>query len=484
MATPIHGSNGTDAQAEWVPARLIPTFGIRNEKDQEKRVTSSLLAVMHAVPEFAHALLAPLGAPKARPKTFAEVRFKTAEGELCIPDGAIVVDRGKKRWTCLLEVKTGRNELRAAQVSTYLDIARDNGFDAVLTISNQITSADVKDAPVTVDKRKLKRVHLYHLSWLRIATEAIVQHRFRGITDPDQAWILGELIAYLDSEASGASGFDDMGAEWVTVRDAAHAGTLRPGAEVHAVAARWDQFIEYAGLGLAQELGTDVTVVTPRNQTRAQRTDQLARDLLETGRVAGTIKIPATVAPLEVIADLRSRQVETTVSVSAPRDGRPTARVNWLLRQLREAPAQLRITVSFEGARESVAASLSEARENPAVLLSQADPKRVPRAFAVTLLRPMGRKRGKGRGSFISDTRLQAFDFYRDVLQVLKPWQQRAPRLPDESRPPVEEHVAAEVASLVASVEPVMIERPAQTPAKHLEPGPGVAAEGDSSRPS
>ena len=41
---------------EWHPARLIPTVGIRGQEEQEKRATSSLLAVMRAVPEFGHAL--------------------------------------------------------------------------------------------------------------------------------------------------------------------------------------------------------------------------------------------------------------------------------------------------------------------------------------------------------------------------------------------------------------------------------------------
>ena len=38
-------------------------------------------------------------------------------------------------------------------------------------------------------------------------TTAVMQHRYHGVSDPDQAWILGELIAYLDHENSGASGF-------------------------------------------------------------------------------------------------------------------------------------------------------------------------------------------------------------------------------------------------------------------------------------
>ena len=57
--------------------------------------------------------------------------------------------------------------------------------------------------------------------------EAVMQKEFRGVADPDQAWILGELIRYLEHRRSGALEFDDMGESWVAVRDAVAAGTLR-----------------------------------------------------------------------------------------------------------------------------------------------------------------------------------------------------------------------------------------------------------------
>ena len=88
--------------------------------------------------------------------TFAEVRFKNAEGKADIPDGAIVCQRGGKRWTCLVEVKTGSATLKDEQVGRYLDIARDHGFDGVLTISNQITHS-ASESPVVVDGRKLRK---------------------------------------------------------------------------------------------------------------------------------------------------------------------------------------------------------------------------------------------------------------------------------------------------------------------------------------
>jgi hypothetical protein len=110
----------------WHAARLIPTVGIRGQEEQEKRATSSLLAVMRAVPEFGHALVGPLGAPKGRISTFAEVQLKDQAGKTHIPDGAIVVERGKTCWRCLVEVKTGTAELKDEQVNRYLDVAREN----------------------------------------------------------------------------------------------------------------------------------------------------------------------------------------------------------------------------------------------------------------------------------------------------------------------------------------------------------------------
>jgi hypothetical protein len=426
------GITTEDLTAAWHPARLIPTVGIRGQEEQERRATSSLLAVVQAVPEFGHALFGPLGAPKGRIQSFTEVQFKDADGKTCIPDGAVVIERGKTRFTMLVEVKTGDAELQAEQVSRYLDIARADAFDGVLTISNAIT-AKPTDSPVRVDGRKLKTVNLMHLSWWRIITEAVVQHRFRGIADPDQAWILGELIAYLDHEASGASGFTDMGPSWVSVRDGAHAGTLRAAdPEARGVCERWEQFMEYLALGLSQDLGGDVSVVRPRKQAVEQRLQALVRGLAEDGVLTGSIRVPDAVAALDLQADLRTRRAIASVTVDAPGEGRPLSRINWLLRQIAHASGDLRIEVAFHGARETTSLLLADAREDPQALLSPTDVKRLPRSLTVAAARPLGTKRGKGKGSFVSDTRAQTIDFYRDIVQSINEWRAKAPRLPKE----------------------------------------------------
>jgi hypothetical protein len=359
------------------------------------------------------------------------VQLKDAEGKLSIPDGAIVVERGRARWCALVEVKTGSAALQTEQVNRYLDMAREHGFDAVLTISNEIT-ARATDSPIPVDKRKIKRVGFYHLSWWRIITEAVLQHRFRGVSDPDQAWILGELIAYLDHENSGASGFQDMGESWVKVRDGARQGTIRAAdREVRAVAERWEQFVDYLALGLAQDLGREVQPVRPRNQPLAARVDEIVAAVVQSGMLSASLRVPDAVAPVGITADLRARQLTTSVTLDAPREGRPSVRINWLLRQLAAAPPSVRLTVSFASARETTSLLLGEAREYPQRLLSPTDPKREPRTFEVAITGPLGIKGGKGQGSFVRETRRQIIEFYGDIVQNLKAWQAKAPKLPD-----------------------------------------------------
>jgi hypothetical protein len=97
------------------------------------------LAVLSSVKEFGRAIVGPLGAPSGTVETFIEVPFKLGERTVR-PDGVIRVVRGKHAWTALVEVKTGRNDLQVAQLEAYVDVAREQHFDVVLTISNQLVA--------------------------------------------------------------------------------------------------------------------------------------------------------------------------------------------------------------------------------------------------------------------------------------------------------------------------------------------------------
>lgn len=431
MATASSRSKLADGEERWQPARLIPTSGIKGVDEQEKRATSALLSVMMAVPDFARVLLRKAEAPAGALKTYIEPTFTLDSGTKVRPDGAMIVRRGSSEWKALVEVKTSTNELRTEQVEAYLDLAREKAFDAVITISNQVASA-TEQVPVSVDKKMIRKVALIHWSWVEILTEAIVQHEHRKIQDPDQAWILAELIAYLKHPQSGAMQFQDMGPHWVTVRDAAREGILRmQDAGVVEVTSKWDQFIQFLCLHLASELGVEVTHVLSKQERGdpASRRLALMRQLVQSKSLAGTIRVKNATNPITLVASLEGRTTTASVDVVAPTQGRPLTRVGWLVRQLKDAPDKALVTCRFSGTREVNSARMAELRTNPSSLLV-ADKQKQPRSFTISVMKEMGTKRAGSSGSFIGEATEQLLSFYRTVVQGVRPHATEAPKLP------------------------------------------------------
>jgi hypothetical protein len=424
---------------QWTEAELIPTAGIKGALEQERRATSALLAVMRAVTEFGRAITKALGAPVGKLETYIEVPMEI-DGKRCTPDGLIRVTRGSKTWTMLVETKTGNNILSSAQLETYLDVARQQGFDGVLTISNEIPPV-FGTHPTAVDKRKLRgNIVLRHLSWTWILTEAVLQKTHRGIADPDQAWILSELIRYLEHPRSGVVEFDDMGESWTAVRDAVRAGTLRATDRgAGEVALRWDQLVRFASLRLGRQLGADVQPILARREREdlAHRAQRVRETLQSDGVLDGGLRIPNTAGPVWIRADVRARQLVCSTRIEAPKTGRQRTRVNWLTRQLPDASGILRIdseTMHSRGPGRS--ALLQAVRADPDVLVE--DPKRDIKAFTIAMVAPMGVKRGNGRGSFVESVLHVVDDFYADVVQNLKEWSADPPRLTVREEPSTE----------------------------------------------
>lgn len=146
--------------------------------------------------------------------------------------------------------------------------------------------------------------------------------------------------------------------------------------------------------------------------------------------MAASIKVPDTAAPIDLGVNLRTRQFTTSVDIDAPKEGKPLTRVNWLLRQAKDMPVSLRVEARYPNVREPVAVLLEDARKHPDRLLYATDPEREARAFRLTLAAELGLKRDTGQGSFLSASRQQLQDFYREVLQAIRPWQPAAPKLP------------------------------------------------------
>jgi hypothetical protein len=459
------------SEANWQRARLFPVSGIGGADEQECRGTSALLAVINAVREFGRAVTVPLGAPAGRLSAFIEVQFPVGDKKLR-PDGLIQVVLGQRTWTALVEVKTGRNELKAGQIESYLDLARTQKFNAVVTISNQLVTTP-GEHPVKIPRQKTQCVDLHHLSWSQIRTEALMAQATKSVSDPDQAWILAEFIRYLEHPRSGAIDFDDMGPSWVTVREGARTGTLHPqDKSVAEVADRFGHLMSFAAMQLSRKLGVEVSPALPpaRLHDPAGHLQQAASGLAATSRVHGALRVPAAVAPIKVTADLCAGLVHCAVTVPAPKAGRPATRVNWLARQLKDAPAGLCIeaVAAWQHGKGPVK-TLADVRAEPGVLAG--DPRHELRAFTLSLTSNAGTARGQGHGSFVNSV-LEAVDkFYADVVQRIKPWAPAPPKVrEDEAAEP--DGLAAQDDALAGEAE-VSSGEPGEG-----QPGPAAAAIG------
>ncbi|HEY0816619.1 MAG TPA: hypothetical protein VGE11_25345, partial [Pseudonocardia sp.] len=245
-----------------------------------------------------------------------------------------------------------------------------------------------------------------------------------------QAWLLAELIRYLEHPRSGAAGFDDMGAAWVPVRESVAANTLRASdSKVATVTASWEKLIRFLCLQMTSQLGVSVTPVVARKLARdpLARTQAAAAELAGAGTLSAVLRIPDAAGPVTVVADLRMAQIRTSVQVEAPPDGGGVRRINWIVRQLTDAPGSLAVEVLFARREQTSCEQLKDARTNPATLLP--DTNAEVRAFRLTACAPMGTKRNGLTKAFIPSITDAVDAFYARVLQGLRP---APPRMPSD----------------------------------------------------
>jgi stress response protein SCP2 len=242
----------------WKRARLFPVSLLKSDRDRETRATSVLLSVMAQVPEFGRRLTAAFGAPSGRMETFTEVSLPHGDTPRR-PDGVLRVERAGKLWTALVETKTNGNVLKPEQVQAYVDIAARRGYEAVITLSNDVALEGSPLVDVKMDGRRKHKVALWHLSWAEVTHQAQMLIRHEGVGDKTHAWLLQELLYYLRHENSGCHGFQNMGAAWVPVRNGIDDETLCQGdARALKVVESWERLIRQICLSLGGELGQKV----------------------------------------------------------------------------------------------------------------------------------------------------------------------------------------------------------------------------------
>ncbi|WP_172982808.1 hypothetical protein, partial [Roseovarius bejariae] len=309
-------------------------------------------------------------------------------------------------------------------------------------------------SPVSIPKNLLRKTDLYHWSWTWLATQCEILAVQKTVEDREQTFLLNEVLRFLNHPGTGVERFSQMGSGWKDlVQAVTNNGTLKKtAAEVEEGVGCWFEEERDLSLHLSRHVGQPVETIIERKL----KDDPVARlkagisQLVDDQCLASTYRIPDSAADIDVIADLTRKTVSAGMKIKAPLDRKSTkARVNWLLRMLKEEDDRIIIRAHWPGRAPATQESLSVLRENPDSLQTE-NKDAAPHAFEVLLVESLG-KRFAGRRTFIEDIERIVPDFYDLVGQHLRAWRAPPPR-PVKSRPAsIEEDVLQEDEGDVAS---------------------------------
>jgi hypothetical protein len=358
------------------------------------------------------------------------VVFRDKESNGSRPDGLIVIDTGRSRWSALVEAKIGRNELDDSQVQKYVEVARNNGIDAVITISNQFV-AKADHSPINIPKTMLRKVNLYHWSWAWLATTCEVLAYQDTVEISEQMYLLEQLNEFLAHPATGVERFTQMASEWKeVVQSVSNDERLKKNSpEVAEVAASWIAEERDLCLHMSSHVGTQVQAVIERkfqNDPNARLKKQIDA-VVATTQFSSSLRVPDCASDIEVCADLARKTVSCSMLVKAPGDRKSTkARLNWLLRMLGEDNDSILVRAHWPGRSLPTTKPLSVLRDDPTAIQTE-NSDLVPHSFEVLMVQATG-KRFSGRRTFVEDLEAIVPTFYDLVGVNLKAWQAPPPK--------------------------------------------------------
>jgi hypothetical protein len=411
-------------------ARLFPVLA---DTSREGRIASIFLSLLPKIPALAETVFGSIGVrigKRSDIECYTEIVLNDASDIKNRPDGFIVVQNGKARWTALVEAKIGKSEIEYDQVTRYIEAAKANDIDAVITISNQFV-ADAALSPLTLPKNTLKKASLFHWSWTWIKTQCDILSHQGGVEDQEQAFLLKEFQRLLDHPTTGIERFTQMGPKWKDVAQAVSNQEVlkKTSPEVEQTVSDWYQELRDMSLLLSSHIGETVSVKIER----ALLSDSIARlkdgcrVLADEHKLVGTFVVPAAASEIGVCADLARRSIVFSMKLKAPQDRKSTkARVNWLLRMLKEDDPRLAIRAHWPGKKPPTQKDVNLLRADPDAI-NDITSDAAPHSFEVLLIE-VDAKRFVGRKTFIETLEACSNDFYDLVGQHLRAWQAPPPK--------------------------------------------------------
>lgn len=413
---------------------LFPSFDL---KERELRNVCVLFRIFELVPSFASDLFGEIGvrvSTKTKAEYLTEVVFEGFQGER--PDGYIRIGS----WQAIVEAKSDSKRLDTGQLAKYVEIARQKGFDAVLTISNEMVARPDHHPCYDTLKAKTRTVGLFHFSWQHIFTRICLWVESEGRLDPEQVVILKDFRDYLSAKKSGLNRFTQMSPSWrgllEDVRKLSGSQSLSLSSEnANAVLRDWFFEERYICLQLSEHLKAEVKLHVPRKYLGGTgsvlRFDDSMVDLTQHLTLQSRFIVPNAADSIHLKVDLGQKKIEVSMWLQAPKDIPTTkGRIGWLMRMLadvdQEFMSQILIHCSWRGKSGQHVFSLSEIKSWKGI---------IPRDLASVSITYFEIKMicddavgFRSPIKFVQKTELLVHSYYQQVGERLKKWVPKPPK--------------------------------------------------------
>ena len=344
------------------PSSLFPLLKPSN---REGIATSILLSVFKMVPELFNELISDAEVRIGKHTTievFSEVKLANSQSlSRNRPDGFIYI-KNRKVWTALVEAKVDGNQLNKEQIARYLQAAKENNIDALITISDEFTSR-VEQIPVEISGRGLDKIKRYHLSWRLISTAAMLLPNKNQIDDKEKSFLIDDLRHYLSNKGKN---FSRMPREWKDLcGNVSRGNPLRADeGKVSAVASAFVQEFSEMALNLTEHLLVDCTVNLPKNFTSNRQAWQnsIATSICKKHSVHCSFNIPNAANSLDVEINLFAKTISVGMEMIPPETHITNVRkISWLMGQLQNKEAQSSfVKVKWRSRASDLSVSMAE----------------------------------------------------------------------------------------------------------------------------
>jgi hypothetical protein len=427
MSEPKMTNNLPNSISRGQVSRLFPSL---SESNKEMRATSTFLSVIRAVPELLDTLVASVGVrinDRTTLQAFTEVTPARGSDGKYRPDGLIYV-KNKNTWSCFVETKVGKSELDKDQIENYLKMARKNGVDAVLTISNEFT-ARIEQSPIELSRKAIGKINLLHLSWREILSKADALLTSGGVLDREKRFLLEEFVRFLRDQAVGNTAFAMMPDGWNDLNERVLARTkikVQDPILDNVAAALQQQYSEMAII-LTEHLGVQCKLKLQRveERERSKWTERIRKNRAKNGISRASFFIPGAVADLEVQIDIARSAISFSVEIDklAPRKT-PYGKAAWVLSQLPESKrGDLLVSVRWNTRAKNLDVRAPELLPK---LFKELDHSSDVKSVLIKKV-ISDQVKFKSRKKFIVQIERELIEFYDNAVQHLKPFIARVP---------------------------------------------------------